>query len=148
MPPLTTLATCKGTCKVNMDHCTTGSHDPQGVLIRKPTGIVANHRFYLHLLNEKDVLAIINMRRHVTTNCPWLHIILQGYSLCSSTQLRTHTVYSKLTVAPFHGRPYFSTVLVASARGHDLDDPTIYRQPDGSITRPPSGGLWMSCVRG
>eukprot|EP00959_Pyramimonas_sp_CCMP1952_P280011 5854138-Pyramimonas_sp.AAC.1 len=42
---------------------------------------------------------------------------------------------------PFHGRPYFSTVLVTSVRGYDLDDPTIPRQPDGSITRTPSGGL-------
>eukprot|EP00959_Pyramimonas_sp_CCMP1952_P208779 4367046-Pyramimonas_sp.AAC.1 len=33
------------------------------------------------------------------------------------------------------------TLLVTSVRGHDLDDPTIPRHPDGSITRPPSGGL-------
>eukprot|EP00959_Pyramimonas_sp_CCMP1952_P336552 7047195-Pyramimonas_sp.AAC.1 len=42
---------------------------------------------------------------------------------------------------PFHGHPYSSTVLVTSVRGYDLGDPTIPRQPDGSITRPPSGGL-------
>eukprot|EP00959_Pyramimonas_sp_CCMP1952_P467308 9491366-Pyramimonas_sp.AAC.1 len=42
---------------------------------------------------------------------------------------------------PFHGHPFYSTVLVTNARGSDLDDPTNPRQPDGSITRPPSGGL-------
>eukprot|EP00959_Pyramimonas_sp_CCMP1952_P107154 2240249-Pyramimonas_sp.AAC.1 len=42
---------------------------------------------------------------------------------------------------PFHGHPHSSTVRVANVRGYDLDDPTIPRQPDGSITRPPSGGL-------
>eukprot|EP00959_Pyramimonas_sp_CCMP1952_P000301 5985-Pyramimonas_sp.AAC.1 len=46
---------------------------------------------------------------------------------------------------PFHGRPYFSTtVLVTSARGFDLDDPLIPRQPDGPTTRPPAGGLGCS----
>eukprot|EP00959_Pyramimonas_sp_CCMP1952_P146006 3057280-Pyramimonas_sp.AAC.1 len=40
---------------------------------------------------------------------------------------------------PFHGYPYSSTVLVTDVREFDLDDPTIHRQPDGSITRPPSG---------
>eukprot|EP00959_Pyramimonas_sp_CCMP1952_P157619 3296136-Pyramimonas_sp.AAC.1 len=42
---------------------------------------------------------------------------------------------------PFHGSPYSSTVLVTNARGCDLDDPSLPRQPDGSTTRPPSGGL-------
>eukprot|EP00959_Pyramimonas_sp_CCMP1952_P428109 8966162-Pyramimonas_sp.AAC.1 len=42
---------------------------------------------------------------------------------------------------PFHDHHYSSTVLVTNVRGYDLDDPTIPRQPDGSITRPPSGGL-------
>eukprot|EP00959_Pyramimonas_sp_CCMP1952_P298229 6237959-Pyramimonas_sp.AAC.1 len=42
---------------------------------------------------------------------------------------------------PLHGHPYSSTVLVTSVRGYELDDPNIPRQPDGSITRPPSGGL-------
>eukprot|EP00959_Pyramimonas_sp_CCMP1952_P410851 8610177-Pyramimonas_sp.AAC.1 len=42
---------------------------------------------------------------------------------------------------PFHGHPHSSTVLVTSVRGYDLDDPTIPRQPDGSITGPPSEGL-------
>eukprot|EP00959_Pyramimonas_sp_CCMP1952_P235577 4923379-Pyramimonas_sp.AAC.1 len=42
---------------------------------------------------------------------------------------------------PFHGRSYPSTALVTNARGFDLGDPTIPRQPDGSITRPPSGGF-------
>eukprot|EP00959_Pyramimonas_sp_CCMP1952_P306565 6415931-Pyramimonas_sp.AAC.1 len=42
---------------------------------------------------------------------------------------------------PFHGHPYPSTVLVTNARGYDLNDPTIPRQPDGSITGPPAGGL-------
>eukprot|EP00959_Pyramimonas_sp_CCMP1952_P415953 8714773-Pyramimonas_sp.AAC.1 len=41
---------------------------------------------------------------------------------------------------PFHGHLYSSTVLVTNAIGHNLDDPTISRQPDGSITRPPLGG--------
>eukprot|EP00959_Pyramimonas_sp_CCMP1952_P415028 8695947-Pyramimonas_sp.AAC.1 len=40
---------------------------------------------------------------------------------------------------PFYGHPYYCTVLVPNARGFDLDDPTIPRQPDGSTTRPPSG---------
>eukprot|EP00959_Pyramimonas_sp_CCMP1952_P357077 7476812-Pyramimonas_sp.AAC.1 len=42
---------------------------------------------------------------------------------------------------PFHGHPYDPSVLVTNARGSDLDDPAIPRQPDGSITRPPSGGV-------
>eukprot|EP00959_Pyramimonas_sp_CCMP1952_P282721 5909336-Pyramimonas_sp.AAC.1 len=40
---------------------------------------------------------------------------------------------------PFYGHPSYSIVLVTNVRGFDLDDPTIPRQPDGSITRPPSG---------
>eukprot|EP00959_Pyramimonas_sp_CCMP1952_P374109 7834796-Pyramimonas_sp.AAC.1 len=42
---------------------------------------------------------------------------------------------------PFHGHPDSSTVPVTNARGSDLDDPTLPRQPDVSIARPPSGGL-------
>eukprot|EP00959_Pyramimonas_sp_CCMP1952_P180149 3767323-Pyramimonas_sp.AAC.1 len=42
---------------------------------------------------------------------------------------------------PFHGFPYSPTVLATNARGCDLDDPSLPRQPDGSMTRPPSGGL-------
>eukprot|EP00959_Pyramimonas_sp_CCMP1952_P294712 6164093-Pyramimonas_sp.AAC.1 len=48
---------------------------------------------------------------------------------------------SQVSRAPFHVRPYSSTALVTRVRGYDLDDPTNPRQPDGSITRPPSGGL-------
>eukprot|EP00959_Pyramimonas_sp_CCMP1952_P079187 1655115-Pyramimonas_sp.AAC.1 len=44
----------------------------------------------------------------------------------------------------FHGHPYSSTVLVTNVRGYDLDDPTIPRQPNGSITRPPTGRARMS----
>eukprot|EP00959_Pyramimonas_sp_CCMP1952_P127624 2669534-Pyramimonas_sp.AAC.1 len=40
-----------------------------------------------------------------------------------------------------YAHPYSSTVLVTSVRGYDLDDPIFPRQPDGSIARPPSGGL-------
>eukprot|EP00959_Pyramimonas_sp_CCMP1952_P025370 532203-Pyramimonas_sp.AAC.1 len=47
----------------------------------------------------------------------------------------------QLTRDPFHGYPYSSTALVTSAWGFDLDDPNLPRQPDGSITRPPSGEL-------
>eukprot|EP00959_Pyramimonas_sp_CCMP1952_P126251 2640460-Pyramimonas_sp.AAC.1 len=42
---------------------------------------------------------------------------------------------------PVHDHPYSSTVLVANARGYELDRPALSLQPDGSITRPPSGGL-------
>eukprot|EP00959_Pyramimonas_sp_CCMP1952_P050996 1065192-Pyramimonas_sp.AAC.1 len=42
---------------------------------------------------------------------------------------------------PFHGHLYFPSVLVAKARGFDSDGSTIPRHPDGSIKRPPSGGL-------
>eukprot|EP00959_Pyramimonas_sp_CCMP1952_P163071 3408936-Pyramimonas_sp.AAC.1 len=42
---------------------------------------------------------------------------------------------------PLHGHPHSSTVLVTSVRGYDLGDPTILLHPDGSITRPPPGGL-------
>eukprot|EP00959_Pyramimonas_sp_CCMP1952_P079982 1672001-Pyramimonas_sp.AAC.1 len=42
---------------------------------------------------------------------------------------------------PFHGHPYSSTVLATNVRVCDLGDPSLPRQPDGSITRPPSGGL-------
>eukprot|EP00959_Pyramimonas_sp_CCMP1952_P259134 5417433-Pyramimonas_sp.AAC.1 len=52
-PPWTTLATCKGTCKVNMDQCTTGLRDSHGVLIRKPTEITANHRLLITLFERK-----------------------------------------------------------------------------------------------
>eukprot|EP00959_Pyramimonas_sp_CCMP1952_P385168 8072408-Pyramimonas_sp.AAC.1 len=41
----------------------------------------------------------------------------------------------------FHGRPHSSAVLVTNVRGYALGDPTIPRQPDGSMTRPPSGGF-------
>eukprot|EP00959_Pyramimonas_sp_CCMP1952_P281706 5888290-Pyramimonas_sp.AAC.1 len=44
IPPWTTLAKCKGTCNINMDQCTTGLRDPHGVLMRKPTEIMTNHR--------------------------------------------------------------------------------------------------------
>eukprot|EP00959_Pyramimonas_sp_CCMP1952_P064571 1347853-Pyramimonas_sp.AAC.1 len=42
---------------------------------------------------------------------------------------------------PFHVYPYSPTALATNARGYDLDDPSLPRQPDGSITKPPSGGL-------
>eukprot|EP00959_Pyramimonas_sp_CCMP1952_P189485 3963642-Pyramimonas_sp.AAC.1 len=42
---------------------------------------------------------------------------------------------------PFYDYPYSSTVLATNARGCDLDGPSPPRQPDGSIGRPPSGGL-------
>eukprot|EP00959_Pyramimonas_sp_CCMP1952_P117298 2451810-Pyramimonas_sp.AAC.1 len=42
---------------------------------------------------------------------------------------------------PLFGHPFSSIVLVTHARGFDLDDPTSPWQPDGSITRPPVGGL-------
>eukprot|EP00959_Pyramimonas_sp_CCMP1952_P264611 5532636-Pyramimonas_sp.AAC.1 len=41
---------------------------------------------------------------------------------------------------PFHGHPYSPTVLVAGVRRYDLDDPSLPRQPDGSIVRPPPSG--------
>eukprot|EP00959_Pyramimonas_sp_CCMP1952_P374138 7835316-Pyramimonas_sp.AAC.1 len=42
---------------------------------------------------------------------------------------------------PFHGHPYSSTVLDTNVREYDMDDPTLPRQSDGSIARPPPGGL-------
>eukprot|EP00959_Pyramimonas_sp_CCMP1952_P388589 8142425-Pyramimonas_sp.AAC.1 len=42
IPPWTTLATCKGTCNMNMDQ-----RDSHGVLVRKPTEIMANRRLLL-----------------------------------------------------------------------------------------------------
>eukprot|EP00959_Pyramimonas_sp_CCMP1952_P384814 8064875-Pyramimonas_sp.AAC.1 len=42
---------------------------------------------------------------------------------------------------PFHGYPYSSTALATNVRVYDLGDPSLPRQVDGSITRPPSGGL-------
>eukprot|EP00959_Pyramimonas_sp_CCMP1952_P411322 8619036-Pyramimonas_sp.AAC.1 len=42
--------------------------------------------------------------------------------------------FLQVTRDPFHGYPYSSTALVTSARGCDLDDPSLPRQPDGSIT--------------
>eukprot|EP00959_Pyramimonas_sp_CCMP1952_P320134 6699749-Pyramimonas_sp.AAC.1 len=42
---------------------------------------------------------------------------------------------------PFQGHPYSSTAVATNARGYDLDDPSLPRRPDGSITRPPPGGL-------
>eukprot|EP00959_Pyramimonas_sp_CCMP1952_P203705 4259906-Pyramimonas_sp.AAC.1 len=47
----------------------------------------------------------------------------------------------QVTRDPFHGHPFSSTVLVTNVRGCDLDDPSLPRQPGGSIARPPSGGL-------
>eukprot|EP00959_Pyramimonas_sp_CCMP1952_P309529 6477770-Pyramimonas_sp.AAC.1 len=49
---------------------------------------------------------------------------------------------------PFHGCPYSPTVLVTNARGCDLDGPSLPRQPDGSIARPPSGGLGCPACAG
>eukprot|EP00959_Pyramimonas_sp_CCMP1952_P386831 8107075-Pyramimonas_sp.AAC.1 len=45
------------------------------------------------------------------------------------------------TRAPLHDYPYSPTALATNARGCDLDDPSLPRQPDGSTARPPSGGL-------
>eukprot|EP00959_Pyramimonas_sp_CCMP1952_P133752 2797046-Pyramimonas_sp.AAC.1 len=53
IPPCATLAKSKGTCKVNMDQCTTGLRDSHGVLIRKPTEIMANHRLLLTPFERK-----------------------------------------------------------------------------------------------
>eukprot|EP00959_Pyramimonas_sp_CCMP1952_P289711 6059194-Pyramimonas_sp.AAC.1 len=52
-PPWTTLAKSKGTCKVNVDQCTTGLRDPHGVLIRMPSELMANHRLVLTLFERK-----------------------------------------------------------------------------------------------
>eukprot|EP00959_Pyramimonas_sp_CCMP1952_P221872 4638473-Pyramimonas_sp.AAC.1 len=43
---------------------------------------------------------------------------------------------------PFHGYPYSSTVSATNAWGCDLDDPSLPRQPDGSVAKPPPGGLF------
>eukprot|EP00959_Pyramimonas_sp_CCMP1952_P201152 4206755-Pyramimonas_sp.AAC.1 len=48
----------------------------------------------------------------------------------------------------FHGHPYSSTALATNARGCDLDDPSLPRQPDGSITKPPLGGLGCPACAG
>eukprot|EP00959_Pyramimonas_sp_CCMP1952_P163072 3408936-Pyramimonas_sp.AAC.2 len=53
MPPWTTLAKCKGICKVNMDQCTTGLRDFHGVLIRKPTKVMAKHRLLFTLFERR-----------------------------------------------------------------------------------------------
>eukprot|EP00959_Pyramimonas_sp_CCMP1952_P050745 1060280-Pyramimonas_sp.AAC.1 len=42
---------------------------------------------------------------------------------------------------PVHDHPHTSSVLVTNPRGFDLVDPTTPRHPDGSIKRPPPGGL-------
>eukprot|EP00959_Pyramimonas_sp_CCMP1952_P048698 1017136-Pyramimonas_sp.AAC.2 len=55
IPPWTPLAKCKGACKMNMDQCTTGLRDSHGVLIRKPTEIMANHLFLLTPFSAKTV---------------------------------------------------------------------------------------------
>eukprot|EP00959_Pyramimonas_sp_CCMP1952_P009286 193444-Pyramimonas_sp.AAC.1 len=47
----------------------------------------------------------------------------------------------QVTRDPVHGYPHSPTVLATNVRGYDLDDPSLPRQPDGSIARPPSGGL-------
>eukprot|EP00959_Pyramimonas_sp_CCMP1952_P143314 3000238-Pyramimonas_sp.AAC.1 len=49
MPPWTTLATCKSSCKANVDQCITSLRDSHGVLIRQPTETMANHRLLLAL---------------------------------------------------------------------------------------------------
>eukprot|EP00959_Pyramimonas_sp_CCMP1952_P399034 8361481-Pyramimonas_sp.AAC.1 len=43
LPPWTTLAKSRGTCKVNVGQCTTGLRDSHGALIRRSTEIMANH---------------------------------------------------------------------------------------------------------
>eukprot|EP00959_Pyramimonas_sp_CCMP1952_P167930 3509342-Pyramimonas_sp.AAC.1 len=47
IPPWTTLANSKGIFKVSMAQCTTGLRDSHGVLMRKPTEVMANHRLLL-----------------------------------------------------------------------------------------------------
>eukprot|EP00959_Pyramimonas_sp_CCMP1952_P132019 2760282-Pyramimonas_sp.AAC.1 len=47
----------------------------------------------------------------------------------------------QVTRDPFHGYPHPSTALATNVSGYDLDEPSLPRQPDGSIARPPSGGL-------
>eukprot|EP00959_Pyramimonas_sp_CCMP1952_P325887 6821466-Pyramimonas_sp.AAC.1 len=123
-----------------MDQCTTGSRDSHGVLIRTPAEITASGR---------RLLTPFERRR-----CAGHH---QHASICNK-ELRMAAHYTshvqdlfvdavhfardlfQVNRGPFHGHSYFSTVLAANARGYDLDDPTIPRQPDGSTTRPPSGG--------
>eukprot|EP00959_Pyramimonas_sp_CCMP1952_P303551 6352313-Pyramimonas_sp.AAC.1 len=60
---------------------------------------------------------------------PFVEAVQIAHDLCQTTR------------DPFHGHPHSFTVLATNARGCDLDDPSLPRQPDGSITRPPSGGL-------
>eukprot|EP00959_Pyramimonas_sp_CCMP1952_P324535 6792858-Pyramimonas_sp.AAC.1 len=53
MPPWTTLANSKGKCKVHMGQCITGLRDSHGVLMRKPTETMANHRLLLTPFERK-----------------------------------------------------------------------------------------------
>eukprot|EP00959_Pyramimonas_sp_CCMP1952_P194250 4062183-Pyramimonas_sp.AAC.1 len=68
-------------------------------------------------------------------------------SLCVESGQIAHDLF-QATRDPVHGYPYSSTVLVTIARGCDLDDPSLPREPDGSIARPPSGGLGCPACAG
>eukprot|EP00959_Pyramimonas_sp_CCMP1952_P017552 372474-Pyramimonas_sp.AAC.1 len=53
IPPWIPLAKFKGTCKMKMDQCTTGLRGSHGVVVRKPTEIMANHRLLLIPLDRR-----------------------------------------------------------------------------------------------
>eukprot|EP00959_Pyramimonas_sp_CCMP1952_P119143 2490909-Pyramimonas_sp.AAC.1 len=97
--------------------------------------------FDLLFSNESDVLAISNMHWYATKNCPWLHSRRQGCSFFFVDAVQIARDLFRVDRDPIHGHPDSSTVLVINVRGFDVNGPTIPRQPGGSITRPPSGGL-------
>eukprot|EP00959_Pyramimonas_sp_CCMP1952_P406324 8515941-Pyramimonas_sp.AAC.1 len=131
-----------------MDQCTTSLRDSHGVLTRKPTEIMANHRLLLTPFERR--------------RCAGHH---QDASVCNR-ELSMAAQYTpkmqspfgdavqiardlfQVNRDPFHGHPYSSTVFVTNVRGYDLDDPTFPRQPDGSIVRPIFGRARVSRMRG
>eukprot|EP00959_Pyramimonas_sp_CCMP1952_P407887 8548092-Pyramimonas_sp.AAC.1 len=131
----------KDTCKVHMDQCTTDLRDSHGVLRGKPTDIMANHRLVLILLERKRCSG---HHQHVSVCKKELSMAAQYTPKMQSLFVESVHIAHDLFQATrdlFHGDPYLSIVLASNARGCDSDDPSLPRRLDGSISRPPSGGL-------
>eukprot|EP00959_Pyramimonas_sp_CCMP1952_P045792 956889-Pyramimonas_sp.AAC.1 len=102
---------------------------------------MANHSLLLTLFERKRCnghhqhASVCNKELSIAAqHTPNMQSLLVEYVQIAHDLFRT-------TRDPFLCYPYSSTALAINAREYDLDDPSPPRQPDGSIARPPSGGL-------
>eukprot|EP00959_Pyramimonas_sp_CCMP1952_P289890 6062885-Pyramimonas_sp.AAC.1 len=121
------------TRKVSVDHCTTGLRDPHGVLIRKPLDTTANHRSILTPFENKRCTG---HHQHASARNRALAKTAQCtpkmQSLFAEAVQNAHDMVA-VSRDPCLDHPHASSVLVASTRGFDYDDPSILRHPGGCI---------------